>query len=91
MRSAESHSYNHGEMPELPEVEGFRRRLAPRILGKRIEWLDVRDDKLWQPAAGLSAADVAGRRALALERRAKILLFSLEADLTLAPHLKIAG
>lgn len=78
-------------MPELPEVEGFRRRLAPLIVGRHLTRLEVRDPKLWHPATGLSEADVAGRGLLALQRRAKLLIFSLEGELALVAHLKIAG
>ena len=78
-------------MPELPEVEGFRRRLAPLIAGRPIARLDVLDAKLWRPAAGLDAGAVAGRAVQALERHAKLLLFRLDGGLTLVLHLKIAG
>lgn len=78
-------------MPELPEVEGVRRWVSPLLLGKRIEQLEVRDAKLWRPAESLAAEGVAGRAVLALDRRAKLLIFSLEADLALVLHLKIAG
>ncbi len=78
-------------MPELPEVEGFRRRLAPLIVGRRLTRLEVRDPKLWHPATGLSEADVAGRGLQDLQRRAKLLIFSLEGELALVAHLKIAG
>lgn len=78
-------------MPELPEVEGARRRLVPLVAGRRIERLEVHDPKLWHAQQGLTAETVAGRRVEALDRRAKILLFSLEGGLALLLHLKIAG
>ena len=78
-------------MPELPEVEGFRRRLAPLICGRPVERLAVLDAKLWRPAEGLAAGAVDGRTVQALDRRAKLLLFRLDGDLTLVLHLKIAG
>ena len=78
-------------MPELPEVEGARRKLESLVVGRLVERLDVRDPKLWHPAEGLDAAVVAGRMCLALERHAKILRFSLDGGLTLLLHLKIAG
>ncbi|HEX2032643.1 MAG TPA: DNA-formamidopyrimidine glycosylase family protein [Chloroflexota bacterium] len=78
-------------MPELPEVEGFRRRLAPLILGQRIRRLDVRDPKLWRPAPGLDTQAVDGRTVQSLQRRAKLLIMSLDGGLTLVTHLKIAG
>ena len=78
-------------MPELPEVEGARRRLAPLLVGRRIERLEVRDPKLWQPAPDLCSDDVTRRRIMAVQRRAKLFLIPLEGDLCLALHLKIAG
>jgi formamidopyrimidine-DNA glycosylase len=69
-------------MPELPEVEGFRLRLAPLISGRRLARLDVLDEKLWRPAVGLDPRAVGGSSVLSLERRAKLLLFHLEG----APH-----
>ncbi len=78
-------------MPELPEVEGIRRRLEPRVVGQRIAALDVLDSKLWLPAEGLSAADVAGRTIEALDRHAKLLQWRLSDGLSLVLHLKLAG
>jgi formamidopyrimidine-DNA glycosylase len=78
-------------MPELPEVEGARRRLEPLVVGRKIERLDVRDPKLWHAAEGLEAEAVAGLRTQAVTRRAKILRFELERGLALLLHLKIAG
>jgi formamidopyrimidine-DNA glycosylase len=78
-------------MPELPEVEGTRRRLVPLVVGQRIAELEVRDAKLWHASAGLSAASVDGCAIVALERAAKQFIFSLEGALALVLHLKIAG
>lgn len=78
-------------MPELPEVEGARRRLEPLIAGHRIDRLAVHDPKLWHPGEGLDEAAVKGRRVQAITRHAKILDFTLDGDLRLLLHLKIAG
>jgi formamidopyrimidine-DNA glycosylase len=78
-------------MPELPEVEGLRRRLSPLILGKTIDRLEVRDAKLWHAADGLSPDAAAGRSVLSVERHAKVLSFRLDGGLSLLLHLKIAG
>jgi formamidopyrimidine-DNA glycosylase len=78
-------------MPELPEVEGARRRLAPLLVGRRMERLVVHDPKLWHAAEGLAAEAVAGRAVQDIERRAKILAFRLDGGLSLVLHLKIAG
>ena len=78
-------------MPELPEVEATRRRLRLGLVGLQIRSLEIRDPKLWHPADGLSEQAVAGRTLLDVDRRAKLLLVSLEGGLALVLHLKIAG
>jgi formamidopyrimidine-DNA glycosylase len=60
-------------------------------VGQRIARLEIRDAKLWHPAEGLSEDAVAGRIVTALDRRAKLFLFTIEGGLALALHLKIAG
>ena len=78
-------------MPELPEVETMARELRPHVLGRAIRsfWCD-RPAILGgfaDPAALASA--LAGRRILAVGRRAKIVLFLLDdgALLTYAPRM----
>ena len=78
-------------MPELPEVEGARRRLEPLLAGRRIERFEVRDPKLWHVAGGLSPDDLAGRHVTRIDRHAKVLDFVVDGDLRLLVHLKIAG
>jgi formamidopyrimidine-DNA glycosylase len=78
-------------MPELPEVEGARRRLEPLVVGHRLERLDVRDQKLWHAGEGLDPSAAEGRAFIALQRHAKIIDFSLQGALRLLLHLKIAG
>lgn len=78
-------------MPELPEVEGFRRRLEPVIVGRTITGLDVFDEKRWHPSEGLRGASVIGGEVKAVQRAGKMLLFTMTNGLALALHLKIAG
>ena len=79
-------------MPELPEVETVRRQLEPRLVGRRVTDVDVRDPLLVVPhtpegfTAALAAAGVA-----ALERRGKYLLARLADGATLALHLRMTG
>jgi formamidopyrimidine-DNA glycosylase len=79
-------------MPELPEVETIRRGLEPRVKGRRIARAEVRLKKQVRglPAAAFQKA-LAGRRILAVGRRAKFLLFRLEGGLTLLGHLGMSG
>lgn len=79
-------------MPELPEVETIARDLAPRLIGRRITGIARLD---WEPMleTPLAAfhAGLPGREIRAVHRRAKWLLFTLDADLTLALHLRMSG
>ena len=79
-------------MPELPEVETIRRQLEPELVGRRIEALEVLDER-WSrpiPPASLEAA-VRGRPIEALDRRGKYLLMRLDRDETLVMHLRMTG
>jgi formamidopyrimidine-DNA glycosylase len=77
-------------MPELPEVETTRRGIAPHLMGRRITRLVVHDRRLRWPVADDLPASVAGQRVLAVTRRAKYLLISLERG-TLILHLGMSG
>ena len=84
-------------MPELPEVETFRRYLlqgndgAPSILGKRIRDADV----LWErtiaaPKPEEFLARIKGQFVTGIGRRGKNLLIRLSRD-TLIIHLRMSG
>lgn len=79
-------------MPELPEVEGMRRRLAARIIGRAIT--DVED------VSGTATRSVAergfregavGQRFTGTDRRAKNLLLSLDSGHTVVMHFMREG
>jgi formamidopyrimidine-DNA glycosylase len=79
-------------MPELPEVETVCRQLEPELAGRRIERLEVLDER-WSrpvPAAELGAA-VSGRTIEGLGRRGKYLLLALDGGQTLVMHLRMTG
>ncbi|MFN7960293.1 MAG: bifunctional DNA-formamidopyrimidine glycosylase/DNA-(apurinic or apyrimidinic site) lyase [Thermoanaerobaculia bacterium] len=79
-------------MPELPEVEVLRRTLEPRLLGQRIESVEVRQVSLREPVAVVALEKaVAGRKILAVRRRSKYLLIDLEGGQTLVIHLGMSG
>ncbi len=60
-------------MPELPEVEVTRRGLAPRISGRRISGVVVREPRMrWPIPRGLQR--LAGRTVRGVKRRGKYLL-----------------
>ncbi len=77
-------------MPELPEVETTRRGIAPHLTGQRLIGAVVRDARLrWPVPHGLDRR-LAGRAVLAVNRRAKYLLLTVEGG-TLILHLGMSG
>lgn len=79
-------------MPELPEVEVLRLSLEPRLPGKRIERVAVRQPGLREPvSADRLERDCRGRKVVSLRRRAKYLLIDLEGSRTLVVHLGMSG
>ncbi|MCL6580372.1 MAG: bifunctional DNA-formamidopyrimidine glycosylase/DNA-(apurinic or apyrimidinic site) lyase [Firmicutes bacterium] len=92
-------------MPELPEVETIRRTLEPRLVGRTIKRVEVRNPKFVAGAGPEAfARTVEGARVRALERRGKFLIIKLEAPasdgrpspgspeaLDILVHLKMAG
>lgn len=79
-------------MPELPEVETVRRTLLPKLVGHRIEEVEVRWPKAVRyPDLETFVARLRGRRVEGLERRGKHLLLRLSEGLTLVVHLRMTG
>ena len=79
-------------MPELPEVETVRARLAPAVVGRRLERVEIRDARLTRPEDPLLvAAELVGERVAALERRGKYLVFWFESGRVLLVHLRMTG
>jgi formamidopyrimidine-DNA glycosylase len=78
-------------MPELPEVETVRRGLAPALEGGRIARVEQRRADLRFPFPDDFAPRLAGRRIVALRRRAKYLLADLDGGETLVMHLGMSG
>jgi len=79
------------EMPELPEVETVRQGLAPFLVGSRILSVDLRRKDLRFPFPEHFAERLAARRIVALNRRAKYLLATLDDDQVLIAHLGMSG
>ena len=78
-------------MPELPEVEAVRRRLAPYLTRGRIRDVDVRRPDLREPFPKAFRARLVGRTVRTLDRRAKYLLATLSSGDTLITHLGMSG
>ena len=78
-------------MPELPEVESVRRRIAPSLVRKRIAGVELRRPDLRQPFPRRFVTRLTGQTVLALTRRAKYLLAELSSGETLLVHLGMSG
>jgi len=79
-------------MPELPEVETIRRQLEPELVGRRIESVEVLDERLTRPVSPREVERAsAGRRIEAAERRGKYLMLRLDGGRSLVMHLRMTG
>ena len=79
-------------MPELPEVETYRTRLEPRLLGRTFSQVRVYDHRLTMPLDPAEVeAELTGERVAAVERRGKYLVISFESGLALVVHLRMTG
>src|SRR5436305_3792123 len=79
-------------MPELPEVETVRERLAPVLTGRRFERVEIHDPRLVRPYEPAEvAAELEGERVAAVERRGKYLIFRFESGRVLLIHLRMTG
>ncbi len=72
-------------MPELPEVEILVRQLRAQLRGRKITGIEVRDPKLRLPDS------LAGRRIVAVTRRAKHIIIALDDGRYLLVHLRMTG
>lgn len=78
-------------MPELPEVETVRRGLQPHLEGALIERVELRRADLRFPFPENLAERLAGRRVVAVGRRAKYLTIHLDDGLVVISHLGMSG
>jgi formamidopyrimidine-DNA glycosylase len=79
-------------MPELPEVEVTRRRIAPLLEGRRIEAVaTTRPSYVFVTAPARLRAVLPGRRVEAVDRLGKYLLLRLDDESTLVVHLGMTG
>ena len=79
-------------MPELPEVETIRSRLAPGLTGRRFERVEILDARLTRPERPeVVAAELEGERVRDVRRRGKYLVFELESGRHLLIHLRMTG
>jgi formamidopyrimidine-DNA glycosylase len=79
-------------VPELPEVETERKRLASRLRGRQLVRVQIDDPRLTRPDdPAVVATTLAGDRVTEVERRGKYLLVRLESGRVLLVHLRMTG
>ncbi|MEA2218376.1 MAG: formamidopyrimidine-DNA glycosylase [Solirubrobacteraceae bacterium] len=79
-------------MPELPEVETIRRRLAPLVEGRTLRRLEILDPRWCEPLAPGAVVDaLQGRRVRRLSRRGKYLIWEAAGEVFLLMHLRMTG
>jgi formamidopyrimidine-DNA glycosylase len=79
-------------MPELPEVETVRARLAPILAGRRFDSVEITDSRLVRPYEPAEvAAELTGERVAAVERRGKYVVVRFESGRVLLIHLRMTG
>jgi formamidopyrimidine-DNA glycosylase len=79
-------------VPELPEVESVRRRLAPVLEGRSLEQVEIVDERLTRPLDPvLVARELEGEQVAAVDRRGKYLIFRFGSGRALLVHLRMTG
>jgi formamidopyrimidine-DNA glycosylase len=81
-----------GEVPELPEVETVRSRLAPALTGRTFERVEIGDARLTRPLDPVEVArELEGERVRLVDRRGKYLIVRFESGRALLIHLRMTG
>jgi formamidopyrimidine-DNA glycosylase len=79
-------------MPELPEVETVRAWLEPKLVGRRLDRVEIHDSRLTRPFDPAEvAAELQGEQVAALDRRGKYLVVRFESGRVLLIHLRMTG
>lgn len=78
-------------MPELPEMENYKRLLIPRMVGRTIRGAEISREKSINASVPVFMQAVVGQPVTGIERRAKHLLFRLGSGRVLVLHLMLGG
>jgi formamidopyrimidine-DNA glycosylase len=79
-------------MPELPEVETVRRIVAPQIIDRTIQKVEILNDQIVAyPDAMRFAECLSGQKFSGMDRRGKFLIFRFESGNRLFLHLRMTG
>jgi len=79
-------------VPELPEVETIRRRLAPLVEKRTLRAVEIADPRWCEPLDANALTDaLVGRRVERLDRRGKYLIWEAQDEVFLLMHLRMTG
>jgi formamidopyrimidine-DNA glycosylase len=79
-------------VPELPEVETVRLRLAPVLEGRRLAHVEILDPRVTRPADPEDVArELTGEQVVKADRRGKYLVLRLATGRALLIHLRMTG
>jgi len=79
-------------VPELPEVETVRRKLAPVLEGRTLVGVEINDARLTRPLDPVEVAgELEGERVTLVDRRGKYLIVRFESGRALLVHLRMTG
>jgi formamidopyrimidine-DNA glycosylase len=79
-------------VPELPEVETVRRRLAPVLEGRTFDEVEISDARLTRPDDPAEIArELEGERVAMVDRRGKYLILRFDSGRALLIHLRMTG
>jgi formamidopyrimidine-DNA glycosylase len=79
-------------VPELPEVETVRRKLAPLLEGRMLARVQISDERLTRPRPPeLVARELEGERVENVSRRGKYLVVRFDSGRALLIHLRMTG
>lgn len=78
-------------MPELPEMETYKRLLSGQIIGKPITEIEVNREKTINAPSTQFIQELKGKSIVAINRRAKHLIFQLNSGKSLLLHLMLGG
>jgi formamidopyrimidine-DNA glycosylase len=79
-------------LPELPEVETIRAHLEPRLVGRRLERVEIADPRLTRPEPPEAVAvELEGEEIRAVGRRGKYLVVEFVSGRHLLIHLRMTG
>ncbi len=78
-------------MPELPEMENYKRLLGQQLIGKPITDVEINREKSINAKSAVFVQEARGKHIVKIDRRAKHLIFRLNSGKNLLLHLMLGG